>query len=81
MVDIFELVNAVFPDWGAGQKEEGPVIRRKPGNKIVLVAEDSDFFRAQVKRYLEEDGYTVFDAPDGEAAWDLLLQHADEVLP
>ena len=45
----------------------------------MLLAEDSDFFRAQVKRYLEEDGKVVLDAPDGESAWELLLEHLDEV--
>jgi two-component system chemotaxis sensor kinase CheA len=48
-------------------------------NTAVLLAEDSDFFRSQVKRYLEGAGYTVFDAPDGEAAWELLQQHVDEI--
>ena len=34
--------------------------------RTVLLAEDSDFFRVQVKRYLSEDGYTVLAAADGE---------------
>ncbi len=51
-----------------------------PGARVtVLLAEDSDFFRSQVKRYLEEAGYAVLDAPDGEAAWELLQQHIGEV--
>jgi two-component system chemotaxis sensor kinase CheA len=45
----------------------------------VLLAEDSDFFRSQVKRYLQDAGYAVLDAPDGEAAWELLQQHVGEV--
>jgi len=45
----------------------------------VLLAEDSDFFRSQVKRYLEGAGYAVLDAPDGEAAWELLQHHIGEV--
>ena len=45
----------------------------------LLLAEDSDFFRAQVQKYLEEDGYRVLAAPDGEAAWELLLQNLEQV--
>jgi two-component system chemotaxis sensor kinase CheA len=45
----------------------------------VLLAEDSDFFRAQVKRYLESDGFTVFEAEDGEVAWKVLQEHADQI--
>ena len=45
----------------------------------ILLAEDSDFFRSQVKKYLEEDGYRVLAAPDGEAAWELLQQNRDSV--
>ena len=45
----------------------------------MLLAEDSDFFRAQVSRFLKEDGYTVLAAPDGEAAWEVLLLNVDSV--
>jgi two-component system chemotaxis sensor kinase CheA len=54
----------------------GPGERRKP---VILLAEDSDFFRAQVKRYLEEDGDRVLDAADGELAWQTLMDHLGEV--
>jgi two-component system chemotaxis sensor kinase CheA len=45
----------------------------------LVLAEDSDFFRAQVKRYLESDGFTVIEAEDGEAAWKLLQEHGTSV--
>ena len=45
----------------------------------VLLAEDSDFFRTQLKKFLEEEGYTVLVAPDGEAAWEVLVKHLDKV--
>ncbi len=78
ITDIFEMVDAVYPDWAA----EKPAVPAKPGGKgnlCILLAEDSGFFRTQVKKYLEEEGYQVLDAPDGEAAWELLLQHLGEV--
>lgn len=72
ITDIYELVETVFPEWN--------VTREKPAAAdvapvTILLAEDSDFFRAQVKRFLEEDGYNVVEAPDGQAAWELLMQN------
>lgn len=49
------------------------------GTPMVLIAEDSAFFRAQVKRYVEEAGYRVIAAEDGRRAWDLLQENAGEV--
>jgi two-component system chemotaxis sensor kinase CheA len=45
----------------------------------VLVAEDSDFFRGQICRLVEAVGYKTLSAPDGQAAWELLDSHADEI--
>lgn len=78
LVDIHELVEAVYPDWT--QEKETPLLFRKGGAKpTVLLAEDSDFFRAQVRRFLEEGGYTVLDAPDGQVAWEILLENSEAV--
>jgi two-component system chemotaxis sensor kinase CheA len=78
IVELHELVDATWPEWAAQQAIERP--RSLAGeNKAVLLAEDSDFFRAQVIRFLEEDGYTVLAAADGEAAWELLLKNIDKV--
>jgi two-component system chemotaxis sensor kinase CheA len=76
LTDVYELVEAVYPEWGAAQKE---AIKAKETSTTLLLAEDSDFFRAQVRRILEDGGYAVVDAPDGEAAWDLLLENAELV--
>jgi len=78
IADVFELVDAAYPEWGAEKSALRPAGTEKEGQTILL-AEDSDFFRSQVKRYLEEGSYTVLAAPDGEAAWDLLVQNVDEV--
>ena len=85
ITDLFELVDVVYPEWGEAKASERAAEfpasgeETAAGGPAVLLAEDSDFFRAQVKRYLQDDGYNVFDAPDGEAAWELLLLHVDEV--
>jgi len=76
IADIVELVDAVYPEWGAQAVSAGV----GGGNRgTLLLAEDSDFFRSQVKRFLEEEGYRVLDAPDGEAAWEVLQQHTSEI--
>ncbi len=81
VADLHELIDILHPEWG----DESRSTRAKSTaaavecGEAILLAEDSDFFRAQVKRYLEEDGLTVLDAPDGEAAWDLLLENLDSV--
>jgi two-component system chemotaxis sensor kinase CheA len=78
IADLFELVDAVYPEWGATRESAGPAAAQ--GRKLtVLLAEDSDFFRAQLKRFLEEDGFAVLEAPDGEAAWELLLKNVNKV--
>ena len=75
IADLHDLVDVMHPDWRADRADR-PV---PAGNVTVLLAEDSDFFRAQIKRYLEEDGFTVLDAADGEAAWELLLRRLPQV--
>ena len=78
IVDLYELVDAAWPEWAAEQATARPR-SAEAGNWAVLLAEDSDFFRTQITRILEEDGYPVLAAPDGEAAWDMLLQNIDKV--
>jgi len=79
ITDLFELADATCPDVGAPPPAALPTPRAARKGFVVLLAEDSDFFRAQVKRFLEEDGGVVLEAPDGESAWQLLLEHLDEV--
>jgi len=76
VADIFELAQTVYPEWNLQRMAE----QSAPAEQCqILLAEDSDFFRAQVQRYLESDGYRVLEAADGEAAWDLLQQNPDTV--
>ena len=78
IVDLYELVDATWPEWAAEQASARP---RSDGAKNwgVLLAEDSDFFRSQITRILEEEDYPVFAAPDGEAAWELLVKNLEKV--
>lgn len=78
LVDVFEIVQSLYPDWFA----EKPVFEADKNNgaiPTVLIAEDSNFFRNQVKNYMTESGYKVIEGADGAIAWDLLQKHADEI--
>ncbi|MDY6843573.1 MAG: chemotaxis protein CheW [Thermodesulfobacteriota bacterium] len=76
LVDIYSLVETLNPDWFI-ERETFKVFNENAA--IVLLAEDSNFFRNQVKGFIEDDGYRVIEAEDGMIAWNLLQQHADEI--
>lgn len=78
IVDLYELVDAVHPDWALTAAEKREANPSTLG-ACILLAEDSDFFRTQLKKFLEDEGYTVLAAPDGEAAWEVLLKNIDKV--
>lgn len=78
LVDVFEIVQTLFPDWFA----EKPIFDAPKTDGVVptiLIAEDSNFFRNQVKGYMTESGYNVLEGADGAIAWDILQKHADEI--
>ncbi len=77
LTDIYELVKTVYPEWGVSRTAMS--MPQKEMTFTVLLAEDSDFFRTQVKRFIEEEGFVVLTAPDGEAAWEVLVENAENV--
>jgi len=76
VLDAFELTEAAWPGWNTDSKQTAPPEIR---GERVLIAEDSDFFREQVVKLLRAEGYGVLEAPDGEAAWEILEQRGPEV--
>jgi two-component system, chemotaxis family, sensor kinase CheA len=76
VADIFELAQTVYPEWNLQRMPEQVASNVRCQ---ILLAEDSDFFRAQVRRYLESDGYVVVEAPDGEEAWKVLQENPDSI--
>jgi two-component system chemotaxis sensor kinase CheA len=76
LVDIFGLVQTLNPEWFSGHKT---VATRDSKAPTVLYAEDSDFFRNQIKDFIEAVGYNVIAAEDGMIAWNLLQEHAEKV--
>jgi two-component system chemotaxis sensor kinase CheA len=73
IVDIYELIQTVQPEWFAVRgtieiaDDAGEV-----GVPHLLLVEDSDFFRNQVRKFIEDDGYAVDTAEDGLVAWNML---------
>ncbi len=49
------------------------------GSEMLLVAEDNDTVRTLTKNLLQENGYTVIEASDGEDAIRKFMEHADEI--
>jgi two-component system chemotaxis sensor kinase CheA len=74
MIDIFEIIDKVYPEWKTEIKRDD-----KTDGTTVLLVEDSDFFREQVTKYLNDGGYKVIAASDGMEAWEKLQKHKDEV--
>jgi len=76
LVDIFEIINTLNPGWFS-ERKKAP----QPGVEAatILIAEDSNFFRNQIKGCVEEDGHRVIEAEDGMAAWNLLQEHTHEI--
>lgn len=78
LIDIFELARLAHPEWLTDVAEmQAPTM--KNGKPRLLLAEDSDFFRKQLKSFLEGAGYEVVDACDGLAAWEKLQNERDPV--
>ncbi len=76
LVDIYGIVQTLNPEWFNPKQK----IETNEGKRhTILVVEDSNFFRNQVKGYMEENGYDVIVAEDGIDAWDKLTEHADQV--
>ncbi len=78
LVDIFEVVESLFPEWFENQ-EIYEAENDDSETPVILIAEDSNFFRNQVRNYMTESGYEVIEGEDGAIAWDLLQEHGDEI--
>ncbi len=76
LVDIFEIIKTLNPQWF-----ETPEMHQNENGEAptILFAEDSSFFRNQVKGSMEKEGFNVIEAEDGVVAWDLLQENADSV--
>lgn len=76
LIDLHELVRGVHPDWF--QLAE-PVAAAADEAPMILVAEDSDFFRKQLVGYFEGEGYRVVGCEDGLVAWNTLQSRQHDI--
>ncbi|MCK5404583.1 MAG: response regulator, partial [Desulfobulbaceae bacterium] len=83
MVDVFGFIQVLNPDWFEHREQESAAPGAGPeeaaAGKPILLAEDSMFFRAQIKQFLESEGYAVLDFEDGKTSWDYLNANPDEI--
>jgi len=92
IIDIHELVETLKPDWFKRlQRQEerkktaqhlaaaGSDAYTPPEVKKILLVEDSDFFRAQLKKYIEDGERVCIQAEDGLIAWNWLQENPDEL--
>ena len=76
LVDTFDLIRTLNPEWFL-ERDEIPI--REGEAPTILYADDSRFFRNQVKCFMEDEGYRVMAAEDGMIAWNLLQEHVEEI--
>lgn len=72
LLDMWALCAAAFPNWFAHLPPPEARAASVGEQSRILLAEDSDFFRQQLTRFIEEAGFTVSGYPDGQAALDAL---------
>ncbi len=77
LVNVFEIVKTIFPEWFEDQVVFETLDDVDQTTPTILIAEDSNFFRNQVKSYMTESGYNVIEGEDGQIAWDLLQENSD----
>jgi two-component system chemotaxis sensor kinase CheA len=76
LIDIVEIVQTLNPQWF---KELEKIVDEDGNGATVLFAEDSNFFRNQVKASMEKEGFNVLEAEDGAIAWSLLQENIKDV--
>ncbi len=69
VVDIYEIIESSHRHWLDSTTD---IKKVRKSQTTLLLAEDSDFFRQQMKAFIEAEGYTVVDCEDGQIAWDTL---------
>ncbi len=80
LIDIYELVQTINPDWFADHAiGSGDAIEEDGEIPTILVVEDSNFFRNQVRSYMEEAGFNVLEGEDGIEGLQVLEEHVDEI--
>jgi two-component system chemotaxis sensor kinase CheA len=69
IVDAYALARKAYPDYF---RSEPKVELQRERTYRILLAEDSNFFRAHVSEFLRESGFEVVECVDGQHAWETL---------
>ncbi len=74
--NVYDIYHKINPEWFANR----PSLKTKDGHGLtILTAEDSNFFRSQIKQFLEDEGYNVIEAEDGMVALNILQERSSEI--
>ncbi len=77
MVDTVELAQMAHPEWF--EKVVAPVLEEDESAPMLLIAEDSSFFRQQLTKFFEDQGFDVVGSEDGQLAWEYLTEEPHDV--
>ncbi|MDM8544325.1 hybrid sensor histidine kinase/response regulator [Desulfococcaceae bacterium HSG9] len=76
MVDVIGIIETMHPEWFTVERR----IEQQAGkSKTIILAEDTKFFRNQIKCTIEDAGYNVLEAEDGMIAYDILKKNVDMI--
>ena len=79
LVNIFEIMQISNPQWFEDHAAYAEIGVDEAQAPTILIVEDSNFFRNQVKGYMEEAGFNVLEGADGRVAWNVLEEQGDLV--
>jgi two-component system chemotaxis sensor kinase CheA len=79
LIDIFEFMKEMNPEWFQKDVDAKEELIKKGTEKTILFAEDSAFFRNQVRSFMTDEGFVVLEAEDGQIAWELLKERSDDI--
>jgi len=79
LVNIFEITQISNPQWFEDHAAYAELQVEDAQVPTILIVEDSNFFRNQVKGYMTEAGFNVLEGEDGRVAWGVLEKQGDEI--
>lgn len=79
LVNIFEITQISNPQWFEDHAAYAELKLEDAEIPTILIVEDSNFFRNQVKGYMEEAGFNVLEGEDGKIAWGILEKQGEEI--
>lgn len=79
LVNIFEITQISNPQWFEEHAAYAELKLEDAEIPTILIVEDSNFFRNQVKGYMEEAGFNVLEGEDGKIAWNILEKRGKEI--